>query len=106
MENNLETKSITAYIDGSYTKDKDYSGYAVVFVKDNCILESISGCSYKNIKLQNVTAELTAAMKAVEWAVNRRYSHIMIFHDFMGVSKILSGEWGVKNPFTRFYKKF
>ena len=98
MENNLETKSITAYIDGSYTKDKDYSGYAVVFVKDNC--------SYKNIKLQNVTAELTAAMKAVEWAVNRRYSHIMIFHDFMGVSKILSGEWGVKNPFTRFYKEF
>ncbi len=106
MENNLETKSITAYIDGSYTKDKDYSGYAVVFVKNNRILESISGCSYKNIKLQNVTAELTAAMKAVEWAVNRRYSHIIIFHDFMGVSKILSGEWGVKNPFTRFYKEF
>lgn len=106
MENNLETKSITAYIDGSYTKDKDYSGYAVVFVKNNRILESISGCSYQNIKMQNVTAELTAAMKAVEWAVNRRYSHIIIFHDFMGVSKILSGEWGVKNPFTRFYKKF
>lgn len=83
MENNLENKYITAYIDGSYTKDKDYSGYAVVFVKDNCILESISGCSYKNIKLQNVTGELTAAMKAVEWAVNRRYSHIMIFHDFI-----------------------
>ena len=56
--------------------------------------------------MQNVTAELTAAMKAVEWAVNRRYSHIIIFHDFMGVSKILSGEWGVKNPFTRFYKEF
>ena len=106
MENNLENKYITAYIDGSYTKDKDYSGYAVVFVKDNYILESISGCSYKNIKLQNVSGELTAAMKAVEWAVNRRYSHIMIFHDFMGVSKILTGEWGVKTSFTKFYKEF
>ncbi len=48
---NKRNKSIAAYIDGSYTKDKDYSGYAVVFVKNNCILESISGCSYQNIKM-------------------------------------------------------
>lgn len=75
---NKRNKSIAAYIDGSYTKDKDYSGYAVIFVKNNCILESISGCSYQNIKMQNVTAELTAAMKAVEWAVNRKYSNIII----------------------------
>ena len=102
----MENKFITAYIDGSYTKNKEYSGYAVVFVKNNRILESISGCSYQNIKMQNVTAELTAAMKAVEWAVNRRYSHIIIFHDFIGISKIVTGEWGVKNPFTRFYKEF
>lgn len=104
MEN--KSKSITAYIDGSYTKNKEYSGYAVVFVKDNRILESISGCSYQNIKMQNVTAELTAAMKAVEWAVNRRYSRILIYHDFIGISKIVTGEWGVKTPFTRFYKEF
>ncbi len=103
---NKRNKSIAAYIDGSYTKDKTYSGYAVVFVKNNCILESISGCSYQNIKMQNVTAELTAAMKAVEWAVNRRYSNIIIYHDFIGISKIVTGEWGVKTPFTRFYKKF
>lgn len=102
----MENKSITAYIDGSYTKNKEYSGYAVVFVKNNRILESISGCSYQNIKMQNVTAELTAAMKAVEWAVNRRYSRILIYHDFIGISKIVTGEWGVKNPFTRFYKEF
>ena len=56
--------------------------------------------------MQNVTAELTAAMKAVEWAVNRRYSNIIIYHDFIGISKIVTGEWGVKTPFTRFYKKF
>ncbi len=41
---------IISIIDGSYTKDKDYSGYAVVFVKNNCILESISGCSYQILK--------------------------------------------------------
>lgn len=102
----MENKSITAYIDGSYTKNKEYSGYAVVFVKDNRILESISGCSYQNIKMQNVTAELTAAMKAVEWAVNRRYSNIIIYHDFIGVSKILTGEWGAKTSFTKYYRKF
>lgn len=105
MENNINN-TVTAYIDGSYTKDKEYNGYAVILVKDGCIIESISGCSYHNIPLKNIAAELTAAMKAVEWAVNRRYSNIIIYHDFIGVSKIVNGEWGAKRPFIKQYKKY
>lgn len=104
MKNN--NKCVTAYIDGSYTKGKDYSGYAVIFINDNGILENISGCSYHNIQMQNVAGELTAAMKAVEWAINKKYTSIIIYHDFIGVSKIVSGEWGAKHPATKYYKRF
>lgn len=97
-------KGAAAYVDGSYNQTVGICGYGIVFFdQDGSDPELISG-NYDGGSW-NVSGEIMAALEAVRKALNYGCESIEIFHDYMGISEWVTGNWQAKTPETIGYSR-
>lgn len=97
-------KGAVAYVDGSYNQVAGICGYGIVFFdQDGSDPELISGNCYGGS--WNVSGEIVAALEAVRKALSYGCESIDIFHDYMGVSEWVTGNWRAKTPETVRYSR-
>ena len=101
------SNSLIAYVDGSYVSGNEF-GCGVVIIENDEVTRTISE---KKIdadlaEMRNVAGEITAAKIAMEYATNKGYKAITIYHDYKGIADWCTGEWKAKKVGTKVYKAF
>ena len=95
-------KKAIVYTDGSYSGSTGKMGYGVHF-------EDGSGDLHGEIKndssgARNVVGETTAVIIAVQEAITRGYTDIVIRYDYEGVEKWITGEWTCRKKISQQYR--
>ncbi|MCH1964364.1 reverse transcriptase-like protein [Clostridium perfringens] len=114
IKENKLNKTIIAYVDGSFDKDKKLCGSGVVFlnsISDDKPITTIDFATEDKYNMWNIQGECEACIKAIEVAIDKGCSEIHIYHDYQGISSwvIKKGddkrEWKAKNEYTQGYVK-
>ena len=56
--------------------------------------------------MRNVAGELAGVISALNWAKDNDITEVIIFYDYEGIEKWITGEWKTKKENTILYKKF
>lgn len=88
------------YVDGSYNSSSEKYAYALVAVRKGVLEYIEADCSKDNSKksIRQIAGELEAAIKGVEYALNKGDKKVVIFHDYEGVSHHATGFWERREP--------
>lgn len=99
-------KIYKAYIDGSYKENKAAWAFAIISQDDTIIYEEVGLVEDQEAveKIWNVAAEITAAMRAIQWAVDN-LKKIDIVTDYQGIVG-WSQNWKTKNIWSANYADF
>lgn len=100
---------LIAFIDGSYTtKNPNKYGCGGILIEPNGneIEFSYSNGNEDAVKLRNVAGECSASMYAMDRAIKMGYKELIIYHDYIGVSEWINGNWKTKNSITKAYKEY
>jgi len=97
---------IDIYTDGSFTDAGCFGGFIAYKGDEEIYRHSVEVYEEKYLPARNVAGELVAAMIATQWAKRHQHYDLVIHHDYEGVAKWITGEWGAKKPVTRDYKAF
>lgn len=103
-----EEGTLTAYVDGSYIPAKaDSYAFGVVFL-DKQGIETASGCRQDPVlaSMRNVAGEIHAAAYAMQYALDKGYRKLYIYHDYEGIAKWCRGDWKTNKESTKAYKDF
>ncbi|MFY8263048.1 RNase H family protein [Clostridium perfringens] len=109
---NKLNKTIIAYVDGSFDKDKKLCGSGVVFlndINDESPITTIDFSTEDKYNMWNIQGECEACIKAIEVAIDKGCSEIHIYHDYQGISSWVTKksedkrEWKAKNEYTQGY---
>ena len=100
-----KTNILEAYVDGSFYSKTNTCGYGLIILKDNEEIED-SGSTTKYFIHRNVTGEVIAASKAMEYALNNGYKDIRIYYDYEGIRSWALGKWKTNKELTIRYKKY
>lgn len=94
------------YVDGSYIQDK--VGYGVVILQNGEVLQKLSGGIEDSNQryMRNVAGEILAVRKAIGYCIKNKIQRIVLFYDYAGIEKWVTGEWRAKNIFTQNYAEF
>lgn len=99
--------TVIAYVDGSYSKELHRYAYGCVILYQNQRIElSGAGDHPEYIQMRNVAGEITASKNAVEWAIAKGASDIVIYYDYAGIEKWAVGEWKTNRMGTEEYCQF
>lgn len=98
-------KSAVVYVDGSYNDFIRKASYACVIVYKNHE-EYLSGSFVDVDNLHNVSGELKAAMKAMEYCVNKGIKRLTIYYDFNGIEKFCARNHKASKDYIKSYKKY
>lgn len=94
-----------AYTDGSFEEKLNTYSYGVLFLDTDGGRKEL--CGYGNqkdfISSRNVAGEVEGVIAAVKYAFLRGFAKLRIYHDYEGLSKWVSGEWGAKSPISAYY---
>lgn len=107
-EPEIDPGVLSAFVDGSYDAATGRYASAVVLIKDNEVIETLSkpGDHPDIAAMRNVAGEITASVMAMRYAVNNGYNELVIFHDYEGIAKWCQGLWKTEREGTRLYKVF
>ncbi|WP_078592939.1 viroplasmin family protein [Evansella clarkii] len=98
--------SLIVFVDGSFSKDKNIAGYGCAFIWNEKLIHTISQrIDIKDENLWNVSAEISGALAAVEWAIENGYERLNIYYDYEGIQKWVDGSWEAKKGSTKSYKE-
>lgn len=94
-----------AYVDGSYNLHTGKYGYGVVIVENDIITYLESDCAKDDSEkgLRQIAGELKAALRAIEYAVLNKFEHIVILHDYEGISHHATGAWERRDKSSQEY---
>ena len=96
-----------AYVDGSFDADTGEYGAGVAFFCDGTLTEfSEKGSNPEAATMRNVSGEVMASMIAMQQASKRGLTHLVIYHDYQGISSWCTGEWKTKKEGPRVYKEY
>ncbi|MBU5592892.1 ribonuclease H family protein [Clostridium sp. MSJ-4] len=102
---NYPTDVPQIYVDGSFNSSTGIYGYGLVVIMKDEIIYAEKGCpeddSLKN--LRQIAGELKGAIRAAEYALDYGYNHIVIFHDYEGISHHATGYWERKEKSSEEY---
>ncbi|MGL9910079.1 ribonuclease H1 domain-containing protein [Enterococcus sp. DIV0213h] len=100
--------SLQAYVDGSFSEEKNLYSYGVVILNKKKVIEEMSGIGNDSnlTAMRNVAGELLGAMTAIEYAFKNRYEQIEIFYDYMGIEMWATGDWKANKEGTQNYVEF
>lgn len=108
IKENKLNKSIIAYVDGSFDKDKKLCGSGAVFlnsISDEKPITTIDFATEDKYNMWNIQGECEACIKAIEIAIDKGCSEIHIYHDYQGISSWAECTWKAKNEYTQGYVK-
>lgn len=96
---------LISYVDGSFSEEKRNYSYGIVILKDGEVIYKENGVGEEkaDIKFRNISGEVLAAIKAVEYAIKESYDEITIVHDYQGIASWAMGTWNRNNDLTRNY---
>ncbi|MDO5558405.1 MAG: ribonuclease H family protein [Oscillospiraceae bacterium] len=108
---------VHVYTDGSYNEETKQYGYGFVIVAQNEILTVVSnyGNDSKYIESRNISGEVMAVIDAVQLLCKpmlysvfecEKHLKIVLHHDYIGLSKWVSGEWKSKKAISVKYVDF
>ncbi|MCM1223350.1 MAG: ribonuclease H family protein [Lachnospiraceae bacterium] len=108
IEDFIDDHTVIAYCDGSSPSDgSKYGAGLVLLTPDRKILRTISVPGYKSdmLSMRNVAGEVLAAEMAMDQAIRMGYSKLVIYHDYLGISKWCLGDWKTNKVGTIHYKE-
>lgn len=91
------------YVDGSYSIQNCEYSYGLVAVKDDVILHVDYGKDKEKDTIRQIAGELEAAIKAVEYALERNEKKIVLFHDYEGIFHHATGSWSRNDDLSKKY---
>ncbi|WP_195250919.1 ribonuclease H1 domain-containing protein [Romboutsia sp. 1001713B170207_170306_H8] len=93
------------YVDGSYSTATGKYSYGVVGVRENIVeyIESGSGKNKGENNIRQIAGELQGAVKAVEYALKKGDTKIVLFHDYEGICHHATGFWQRKDESSEKY---
>lgn len=107
-DNNYPQDCLHVYVDGSYNISTEEYSYGLVAVRNN-VVEYINSASAKDSSKKNIrqiAGELEAAVKAVQYALEKGDKRVVIFHDYEGICHHATGFWERKeHSSAEYYKK-
>lgn len=107
-DNNYPQDCLHVYVDGSYNISTGEYSYGLVAVRNN-LVEYINSASAKDSSKKNIrqiAGELEAAIKAVEYAIEKGDKCVVIFHDYEGICHHATGFWERKEQSSaEYYEK-
>ena len=96
-----------AYVDGAYAGGR--CAWAVIILDGGAVVARFASRMtdmHETLANQrNVASEMKAAMMAAAWARTNDVQ-VHIYHDYEGVSKWPTGEWGAGNEWTQKYRDY
>lgn len=94
-----------AYVDGSFNSITGKYGYGLVIVHNDVIIHVENGGAEDDSEkaLRQISGELKAAIRAVEYAALQKYKEIIIFHDYAGICNHATGAWERKEKSSQDY---
>ena len=98
---------VKAYVDGSVINGKWGGGYAI-YTPDDKLIYTDCGMGINNEELnamRNISGEMSAAMHATLW-IDKNCGRGIIYHDYIGLSKWVTGEWKTNKTYTKMYVDF
>ncbi|MDD4169705.1 MAG: ribonuclease H family protein [Desulfotomaculaceae bacterium] len=105
-ENNKPSRTLVAYVDGSFSENQNMYSYGCVLSGDETKTISGIGNNPDIVAMRNVAGELLGAVEAIKWAYENNYKSIVIYHDYQGIAKWATGEWEAKKEGTKKYVEF
>ncbi|AWI03158.1 viroplasmin family protein [Clostridium drakei] len=107
-DNNYPQDCLHVYVDGSYNINTEEYSYGLVAVRNN-VVEYINSASAKDSSKKNIrqiAGELEAAIKAVQYAIEKGDKRVVIFHDYEGICHHATGFWERKEQSSaEYYEK-
>lgn len=97
------------YVDGSHTVKRmgEYGWGFVVYQDGKEIFADCGlGTHEEAAAMRNVAGELSAAMRAIQWAQQEGLKEVRIHHDYQGLASWANNEWKAKNWMTQYYRDF
>lgn len=97
---------LKAYVDGSYILTKaDSFAYGVVFLDADGQRTASGACKDPDLAtMRNVAGEIRGAAYAMQYAVERGYKKLWIYHDYEGIARWCLGDWKTNREGTKAYK--
>ena len=98
---------VKAYVDGSVIDNKWGGGFVIMDPNDKIIYMDC-GIGEDNPDLnamRNISGEMSAAMHATLW-IDYYCGKGVIYHDYIGLSKWVTGEWSTNKTYTKIYSDF
>lgn len=94
-----------AYVDGSFNTATGKYGYGVVIIFNGSIIHLESGTAENDSEksLRQIAGELKGAVRAAQFAVDKKFKEIVIFHDYEGICHHATGSWERKDKSSQEY---
>lgn len=98
-------KRIVAYTDGSFNVKNNTAGYAAILTFESGLEKVLRGSitDPQATPLRNVAGELQAVLEAVK-AAEEACADLVVYYDYEGIEKWVTGEWKAKKEFTQKYR--
>lgn len=101
-------RKLVAYTDGSFKENGNLFGSGIVYLEDDKVIHTVS--NKVNVGEyavhHNIAAEVDAAIDAVLYAIENKYTHLQICHDYIGIGHWSTGVWRAKKKMTIGYVQF
>lgn len=101
-------KTIIAYVDGSFDKERKLCGSGIVFLNDTSDEKPITAINFATddkYNMWNIQGECEACIEAIKFAIDKGCDEIHVYHDYQGISSWAKKEWKAKNDYTKGYVK-
>lgn len=106
-EDQKEFEHMVSYVDGSYEDSlKKYGSGVVILYKNDKITFSLPGNDPRFLSMRNVSGEIIAAQKAMEYALENNIDKLDIYYDYEGIEKWCTGVWKANKEGTKLYRDF
>ncbi len=91
------------YVDGSYSPNFEYAGWAFIAVENGKEVGSESGITELPAESRNIDGEFAASLRAMAW-LKRTGKTGVICHDYEGIARFAKGEWKATKPIAIRYR--
>ncbi len=100
-------EGLSAFVDGSFDAERGRYSFGIVFI-NNGQTETLNGVgdNEEAASMRNVAGELRGSMKAMQYAIEKGYDSINIYHDYEGIAAWAEGRWKTNLSCTAAYKEF
>lgn len=105
-DKSLDRKDVLyIYVDGSYNKSEDISGYGMALVVNDEVIykDKVRLTNKDYVKYRNVYGEVKGTEEAVKLAINMGYKDINVVYDYTGIENWALGNWKANNALTMEY---